>query len=182
MNALDRSRDPVSRRTLLRRGFVGGALLLLAGAAKVFFAPTRRRTAPGRLAVLDETEASILAAVAETVLGLESGAPSAETVDVVGRVDATLARGPAADGRDFARLLRLFENGWTGLATGTATVAFSAASPAARAARLHAWETSRIALFRTGFQAMKRLCAACYYSSPRSWPTIGYPGPPEILA
>jgi hypothetical protein len=74
------------------------------------------------------------------------------------------------------------ENGTTGLLTATGWTSFTAAGPASREARLRAWQTSRIALFRTGFQAMKRLCGACYYSSPAAWPAIGYPGPPDILA
>ena len=173
---------PLDRRELVRRGVVGTILIAAAGAAGAFWWPTRRRRARAGLRVFDEIEASILSAVAATVLAIEPGAPSTDEVDVVGRVDALLALSPVAVQRELARVLRLFENGTTGLLTATGWTSFTAASPARREARLHAWQTSRIALFRTGFQAMKRLCGACYYSSPASWAAIGYPGPPDILS
>lgn len=177
----DETPAALTRRQLVRRGVVGTLLLAAAGAAGAFWWPTRRRRPRPGLRVLDETEASILSAVATTVLAIEPGAPTAGDVDVVGRVDALLARSPVPVQREFARLLHLFENGTTGLITATGWTSFTAAGPASREARLRAWQTSRIALFRTGFQAMKRLCGACYYSSPTSWAAIGYPGPPDVL-
>jgi hypothetical protein len=171
----------MTRRQLLRRGLTGSLLFAAAGATAAFWWPTRRRRPRAGLRVLDEKEASILAAVAETVLAIEPGAPSVDDVDVVGRVDALLARSPKGVQREFARLLHLFENGTTGLLTATGWTSFTAATAASREARLRAWQTSRIALFRTGFQAMRRLCGACYYSSPASWAAVGYPGPPDIL-
>jgi hypothetical protein len=173
---------PLTRRQLLRRGIVGTVLIAVAGATGAFWWPTRRRRPRAGLRVFDETEASILSAVAATVLAIEPGAPSADEVDVVGRIDALLALSPIVVQREFTHLLHIFENGTTGLFTATGWTSFTAAGPASREARLRAWQTSRIALFRTGFQAMKRLCGACYYSSPASWPAIGYPGPPDILA
>ncbi len=179
--ASEKSPAPIlTRRDLLRRGVLGTLLFAAAGATAAFWWPTRRRRPRPGLRVFDEREASILSAVAATILAIEPGAPSAEQVDVVGRVDALLARSPAAVAREFARLLHLFENGTTGLLTATGWTSFTAAAPASREARLRAWQTSRVAVFRTGFQAMKRLCGACYYSSPASWPAIGYPGPPDL--
>ena len=172
----------MTRRALVRRGILGTVLLLLGGSSASFLWPTRRRAARGSLRVFDEEEASILAAVAETVLRIEPGAPSAADVDVVGRLDAAMALASTEVSREFRRLLRLFENGLTGVLTGSGSTSFTASSERSRAARLRAWETSRISLFRTGFQAMKRLCAAGYYSSPETWLAIGFPGPPEILA
>jgi len=47
-------------------------------------------------------------------------------------------------------------------------------------ARLNAWRTSRLALLRSGYQALKRLAQATYYSSPEVYPLVGYPGPPVV--
>ena len=171
----------LSRRALVRRGVAGTILLAAAGATGAFWWPTRRRRPRAGLKVLDETEASILSAVAFTLLAIEPGAPSPDDIDVVGRVDGLLARSDVPVQREFARLLRLFENGTTGIVTATGWTSFTAANPASREQRLRAWQTSRIALFRTGFQAMKRLCGACYYSAPASWAAIDYPGPPDVL-
>ena len=48
-------------------------------------------------------------------------------------------------------------------------------------AQLQSWQTSRLAIQRTGFQAMKRLCCAIYFSQPQTWASVGYPGPPYEL-
>jgi hypothetical protein len=166
----------------VKRGILGGILLLAAAMVPSFFWPTRRRRVPPGLRVFDATEASILAAVADAVLAIEPGGPSPDRVGVVGRIDDLLALSPPEVQKEFCRLLRLFENGGIGLVTGTGATSFTASSTGAREARLAAWQQSRIALFRTGYQAMKRLCAAAYYSSSAAWPSIGYPGPPEILS
>ena len=55
---------------------------------------------------------------------------------------------------------------------------FTESTPAQQDQRLRAWETSRIALRRTGFHALKRLVYASYYASPETWSAVGYPGPP----
>ena len=172
----------LTRRQLVKRGVVGTILLLAAGGTASLLWPTRRRRPRAGLRVFDEKEASILASVAATILRVEPGAPSPDAVDVAGRIDALLALSPPDVQDEFRRLLRLFENGLAGLVTGTGWTSFTAASESSREARVRAWESSRVPIFRTGYQAMKRLCAACYYSAPETWASIGYPGPPEIAS
>ena len=45
------------------------------------------------------------------------------------------------------------------------------------------WElaSSRLAVRRTGYQALKRLACAMYYASPEVYGSVGYPGPPVEL-
>ena len=47
-------------------------------------------------------------------------------------------------------------------------------------ARLEAWRRSRVALLRSGYQALKRLAQATYFSSPEIYARLGYPGPPVV--
>lgn len=54
------------------------------------------------------------------------------------------------------------------------------ASRADVAAFLQRWRTSNAALLRSGYQALHQLVMAGWYGQPRSWPRIGYPGPPDI--
>jgi choline dehydrogenase-like flavoprotein len=42
---------------------------------------------------------------------------------------------------------------------------------------LRGWETSRVPLFRTAFQALRRLVLSTYYADPAAHPAIGYAGP-----
>ena len=57
---------------------------------------------------------------------------------------------------------------------------FTRLSPAEQDARLEAWRRSRVALLRSGYQALKRLAHATYYSSPEVYAQVGYPGPPVV--
>ncbi|HET9451941.1 MAG TPA: hypothetical protein VFO83_13715, partial [Aggregicoccus sp.] len=58
---------------------------------------------------------------------------------------------------------------------------FTRLSPEAQDAVIADWRDSGLALRRTGFQALRALAAGAYYSSPRVWPAVGYPGPPSAL-
>ena len=44
-------------------------------------------------------------------------------------------------------------------------------------ASLRGWMTSRLALRRQGFQALRNLAFLGYYAQPAAWPGIGYAGP-----
>ena len=83
-------------------------------------------------------------------------------------------------GAELRRLLRLFESGLSGLFTNAQPTPFTRLAPAEMDARLEAWRHSRLALLRSGYQALKRLAQATYYSSPETYPRVGYPGPPVV--
>jgi hypothetical protein len=175
-----------SRRGLLKKGLLGGALLLVGGALPIGLRGSRLGPAPkAPLALLSPEEHAVFAAVAARVVpgdGAPPAWPSAETLDCAGKADALLARVHPAMGKEFKQLLRLFENGLTGLLSTGRPTPFTRLSAAEQDARLEAWRRSRIALFRTGYQAMARLAHATYYSSPEVYPLLGYPGPPEVPA
>jgi hypothetical protein len=108
--------------------------------------------------------------------------PSAEAVDCAGKVDALMATVHPDVGNDFRRLLRLAESGFVGMLIAGSPRPFSRATPAEQDARLEAWRRSRLALLRSGYQALKRLAQATYYASPEVFARVGYPGPPDVPA
>jgi Gluconate 2-dehydrogenase subunit 3 len=172
------------RRRLLKRGLVGGALLVLCGLAPLALRSTLVRSKPRRaLRLLSEDEHAILTAVAARFApgdGAGPTWPTSDALDCAGKIDALLATTHPEVGAEFRRLLRLFESAVFGLAfTGTPTP-FTRLDAAAQDARLEAWRRSRLALLRSGYQAMKRLSHAVYYSSPEVYALVGYPGPPEV--
>jgi hypothetical protein len=83
-------------------------------------------------------------------------------------------------GAELRQLLHLFESGLAGVFTNLQVTPFTRLAPAAMDARLDAWRTSHLGLLRSGYQALKRLAQATYYSSPEVYPFIGYPGPPVV--
>ncbi len=170
-----------TRRGFLRKGLFGGALLALGGTAFLTLRRTLRAAQPRNpLLVLSSDEYAIFAAVAARVVAVDGDSPPTDEVDVAGRADAAMALWADGAQIDFRRLLRLFENALNGAVTRTGGDTFTASDPARQDARLRAWEVSRVAVFRTGYQAMKRLACACYYAAPETWPATGYPGPPEL--
>ena len=83
-------------------------------------------------------------------------------------------------GGDFRRLLRLFESSFLGTFIAGSPRPFTRATPAEQDARIEAWRRSRFTVLRSGYQALKRLTQAAYYSSPEVFARIGYAGPPVV--
>jgi hypothetical protein len=175
---------PLDRRRFLKRGLVGGALLAVAGSLPFALRTTRRGRPPrGPLRLLSEDEHAVLAAAAARIVpgdGADARWPRAEALDCAGKIDALMATTHPDVGKDFRRLLHLFESGLVGLVTAGSPRPFTRATPAEQDARLEAWRRSRLALLRSGYQALKRLADAAYYASPEIYPLIGYPGPPLV--
>jgi hypothetical protein len=48
------------------------------------------------------------------------------------------------------------------------------------AAGLESMRTSRLALRQQAFHALRDLTNAAYFSGEETWPTLGYPGPPNL--
>ena len=187
-----------TRRGLFKKTLVAAALLAGAGAVPLALRKTRLRQAPGKLRFFTPAEYSIWAAMADRVLAQEAtaatdehddaakaaleaarrpAAPSAAEIDVAGKADAFLAPLPESDRKDLKQLLALFDNALFNASLRP----FTRKSAAEQDAQLRGWQTSRLAIKRTGFQAMKRLTCALWFSDPRTYASVGYPGPPVEL-
>jgi hypothetical protein len=187
-----------SRRGLLKKTIGGAVLLGAAAAVPVALRKTKLRERVPQLKFFSPAEYSIWAAVAERVLATDvtpataeearlvgsaerPAAPSPAQIDVAGKADAFLSPLPAGDAKDLKQLLALFDNALFSFATFGPATPFTQMNAAQQDAHLRAWQTSRLAIRRTGFQAMKRLCAAIYFGSPETFASVGYPGPPYEL-
>jgi hypothetical protein len=165
-----------NRRGFLKKGLLGGALLLLGGGGLALY-PTRRIASPqGPLRVLDDRGFQVMVAVAARVIT----APGADPVDIAQRVDAALACTPPEAQADLVSLLGLFENALPGLLLDGRAAPFTRLDGAAQDRVLGSWRDSRLALRRGGYHALRRLCIGAYYGDERSWPSIRYGGPPNV--
>ena len=186
----------ITRRGLFKKTLGGAALLAAAGAVPVALRRTRLRPVARKLEFFTPAEYSIWAAVADRILATEAtqatsepsplppppkGSPQAATLDVAGRADAFLAPLPGGDRKELKQLLALFDNALVSFVSGGPARPFTAMSAEQQDAHLRSWQTSRVGVKRTGFQAMKRLCCALYYSDPATYAAVGYPGPPVEL-
>src|SRR5450755_3604660 len=175
----DAPRSP-SRRTLLKRGLFGGAVLAIGGAGFLALRGGKRVLAPGEgLHVFSEGQYAVLDALAHRFIGRAPGWPTVEVVGVALAVDRIAQRTEPSVQAELKQLLGLFENALSGFLFGGWTSPFTALEAAAQDRVLQEWRDSRIAIRRTGYNALRTLVLAGYFQSPLTWKPMGYPGPPE---
>ena len=166
----------MNRRTFVKRGLFGGALLLLGGGGLSLY-PTRHLASPTTpLRVLDDRGFQVIVAVASRVIT----APDVDPVLIAERIDASLSRTPPEAQADLAGLVGLFENALPGLLLDGRATPFTRLDGAAQDAVLASWRDSRFVLRRTGYHALRRLCFVAHYGDERAWPSIHYGGPPDV--
>jgi hypothetical protein len=123
-----------------------------------------------------DTEREILTQVVERLVDSgEPGAPAVRatrTIDVIDRLCAGLD--PELT-RPLTALLQLVE--WGPWVFDLAFSRFTLLDAAAQDASLRGWMTSRFALRRRGFLALRNLASFGYWSQEETWPLIGYAGP-----
>jgi hypothetical protein len=197
-----------SRRSLFKKTLGGAALLATAGAIPVALQSTRLIPLPAApLRFFSPEEFAVVTAFADRVLaetlpeGLEAPvggapglpgpvaqataqqpkAPAPQAVQVTAKLDAFLAPLDPASAKELKQLIGLFENGLFSLLGGGPPTPFTKMTPAQQDRHLARWATSRLAVQRTGYQALKRLCCAVYFGSPEVYASVGYPGPPVEL-
>ncbi|MHB1846081.1 MAG: gluconate 2-dehydrogenase subunit 3 family protein [Deltaproteobacteria bacterium] len=173
---------PVTRRGFLKRSLLGGASLALAGSLPLALRRTALRALPSEpLRLFNPAEYSVLAAIADRVVPVtRPGEPSAQEIGVAQKADALLSRADRDTQNDFKQLLGLFDSALAAFLLDGRTRPFTALSPTEQDRALAQWRDSRLPLRRSGFQALQRLCAALYYSDPRTAQTVSYPGPPLL--
>jgi hypothetical protein len=184
-----------TRRGLFKKTLGGALLLAAAGAVPVALRKTRERAPRKPLRFFTPAEYSVFAAATDRILATSPLEPSTELgppssrpagplpaeVNVAEKADAFLAPLDAASAKDLKQLLMLFDNALFSVVMGGPPRPFTRMSPDEQDRHLRSWATSRLAIRRTGFQALKRLAAAIYFGSPETYASVGYPGPPYDL-
>jgi len=157
----------------------------LAGAAVLVAARWLDR--PGSAAphrALDDAHVEVIAALVPVVLAgslptvpAEREAAMREVVEAFDRAVGGL--GPAVQG-EIRDLLSLLHFAPSRAALAGVGDPWRDASAESIAQFLTRWRESRFDLFRAGYQALTQLLQAAWYGNARSWPAIGYPGPPSL--
>lgn len=169
-----------SRRSVLKKGLLGGALLAAGGASFLVLRPSKLLPPPPEgLWVFNLREYSLVQAIAARMISDTPNAPTVEDVRLAFVADRTLAQSKVDAQKDVKKLLGLFENSLTQFLFGGRVQPFTHLTPLEQDEVLKEWQTSRISIRRTGFTALRTLVMACYYGNPAVWPSVGYPGPPR---
>jgi hypothetical protein len=170
----------VSRRSVLRRGLVGGALLSVGGGGFLALRGGRTLPVPAEgLRVFSVREYAVLDAVSRRLVRPRAGWPTVDEIGVALAADRIAERTEPSAQKELRQLLGLFENGLANLLFGGRTRPFTLLDGAEQDRVLGEWRDSSLSVRRTGFSALRTLVLAGYYQAPRVWASMGYPGLPE---
>ncbi len=124
--------------------------------------------------VFSGSQAGIFLALADRIVPSEGpGVPGARSEATLRAAEMFLEGQDRSVKKKLALLLKVFEWGSV-LKFGRRFTRLRAES---QDAYLHAWEFSKLQLFRFAFSSLRNLILVSFYTQLESWPRIGYPGP-----
>src|SRR4029453_5629775 len=174
--------DALSRRSLIKRGLLGGALLAAGGGG--FLALREGAAVPlpaDGLLVFTPAQFAVLDAVARRMVRPRPGWPTVDEVGVARAADRIAARVEPSAQKELRQLLGLFDNGLPAFVLAGRTRPFTRLTGPEQDTVLADWRDSRLAVLRTGYAALRTLVLAGYYQSPSIWPAVGYGGAPGVF-
>lgn len=181
MNPTAELPDP-SRRSLLKLGLFGSALLVTAGAAASLSGCSADSVTAQGFRVLREDDLPFLRAVIPVILAgaVEPGDMSAAVAGTLENIDSGLSQVSPALLKLTRQLLDVCASALTrGPLTGV-WGAWDNASAGQVEQFLLRWRDSSLDLLRQGHSALLQLVLMAWYSRPESWARCGYPGPPSV--
>lgn len=168
-----------TRRRFLQLSLLGTGALALGGLG-LGLRPGRLWEPDRPLKVLTQRQYSTLIAFALAALELDPSMPSPEEVELGIFLDAQLAEGPPSFAKEVCQGLQLLENALPGFLLEGRTKPFTALDPVLRRAVIRRWAEGRYPLQRQLIRGLSALVSVAYWSSPKVWPHVGYPGPPPV--
>jgi len=168
------------RRTFLTVGIAGAATLAAAG-----WLASIMRTRPGERALDDDARAimaAIVPAMLDRALPERPSDRDAAVTEIVDGVDHAITGLLPPARAELGQLFALLAMTPARRAFAGVAAPWNEATRDEVAAFLDAWRSSGWALKRSAYDAFHQLVFAAWYGNPRSWATIGYPGPPRINA
>jgi len=164
--------QPVSRRGFLR----GGLAVSFTALAQLRCLPASLDGAAPGQRFFSEGETEILTQIVERMVDTgQPEAPPVRATRTIPTLDALAARLDPAISGQLPLALQLFE--WGPLLFDFEFTRFTRLAPDAQDASLEGWMTSRLALRRLGFTALRNLALLGYYSQDETWGLLGYKGP-----
>jgi len=124
---------------------------------------------------LSSAQLATLETLCRRMVPLADGDPRAAAL--ARATEARLATMDPEQATQVARLLTVLDHPATAALTTARPVRFRKMPPARQDAWLRGWETSRIPVRRTIFQALRRLILSTFYADPATYVGIGYRGP-----
>lgn len=172
----------IGRRTFLKAGVAGSALLLAGrwlpapGVAAEVDSPALRYLGSADVVMLRRVVPVVLAGALPQDPASQAGAIDEilQGIDLVIHHQSLAVRGEIAD------LFGLLTRGVTRTLVAGVWSSWDEASTEEVQAFLAGWRDSRFTLLRSAYLGLQQLVVASWYGNPRSWPRIGYGGPPKL--
>ena len=175
-----------TRRTFLVAGIAGGAALAAAWWLREQRADRPIAAAGTPLAGLDPDAQAIMTAIVPALLDgalpADPPARAAAIQETLGAVGLAIDGLPPAARHELAQLFALLGFAPARVALARVNSPWADASPAEVAGFLDRWRDSGWKLQRSAYDALHQLVFAAWYANPRSWPAIGYEGPPVLAS
>ena len=171
----------ISRRTLLKVGVAGGAALLFA--RWLYTTTSAPPSGAATAGAIDVDARAILAAITPVMLegALPTGAEAAAArQEALTGVEQAIAGLPPAVRRELEQLFALLAFAPTRCLIAGVWSAWPEAPRESIAGFLASWRASRLGLLRSAYGALHQIIFGAWYGNLRSWPAIGYPGPPRL--
>lgn len=165
------------RRRLIFTGAAGVAVLVAARWLQPAPAPSANA---GLTADAADVMRAIAAAMLDGTLPEDATARRAAIDDTVDDVGKAIAGLPPLAREELATLFTLLALAPIRIAFANVNVGWRDADVATTNAFLVRLQTSRWSVNRIAYDALHQLTFAAWYANPRTWPSIGYPGPPAL--
>lgn len=161
------------RRSFLKVGLLGGAVLAAAGGAALWLKPAARDAATS-----EEARAVLRAVIPALLAGAlpASGAAPARAA-ALERTLAAIAGLPPPTRLELGELFALLASRPGRWLAGVDDWETADVEQAARF--LQRWRTHRFELLQAGYHALHDLVLGSWYAHESTWSAIGYPGPPK---
>ena len=175
----------MTRRQLIKTSIAGVVVLAVADLGYQWYSDEHAvPTDSYAYRVLSAESRIIITAIAPAML---AGALPTENMalairDVVRGFDVAVAGLPPSVQGEVQQLLGLLGFPLTRWAVAGVAVPWHRADVAQVTAFLTRWRFSNVAMLRSAYDALHQLINASWYGNAQSWPSIGYPGPPNIGA
>ncbi|GAB4479572.1 MAG: hypothetical protein OHK0044_27170 [Burkholderiaceae bacterium] len=160
------------RRTFLKVGAIGGAVLAVAGGAALWLKPAARDAATSEQARV--VLRAVIPALLAGALPPHEAAQAREAA--LGRTLAAIASLPPPTRLELGELFALLASRPGRWLAGVEDWHSADVEQVTRF--LQHWRTHAFDLFRAGYHALHDLVLGPWYADESSWPAIGYPGPP----
>lgn len=171
---------PLTRRTFIKAGAIGGGALVAAGAWEAWRLRSCKGDGNGLSPAGRALFAAVIPAFLDGVVPADTWTP-ATMEPLLDDVNRTVAQLPAAARNELQQLACLLDQGPVRLLLAGTFVPWERVD-AARATRILArWRYGSTAMLVSAYQALHDITFATWYASPAHWAATGYPGPPRLV-